>query len=36
MTPTQRTLLWVYAAIIAIWPIRHLVIELRRRDGSTS
>jgi glycosyltransferase involved in cell wall biosynthesis len=28
MTDTQRTLLWVYAAIIAIWPIRHLVISL--------
>jgi glycosyltransferase involved in cell wall biosynthesis len=26
MTPSQRTLLWVYAAIIAIWPIRHLVL----------
>ncbi len=26
MTPTQCTLLWVYAAIIAIWPIRHVVI----------
>jgi chlorobactene glucosyltransferase len=34
MTPTQRTLLWVYAAIIAIWPIRYLVIEFvaRRLD----
>ncbi|AGA26668.1 glycosyltransferase [Singulisphaera acidiphila] len=26
MTPSQRTLLWVYAAIIAMWPIRHLAI----------
>lgn len=26
MTTTQRTILWVYAAIIAIWPIRHLVL----------
>jgi glycosyltransferase involved in cell wall biosynthesis len=34
MSPTQRTLLWVYAAIIAIWPIRHLVIGwvVRRLD----
>jgi len=26
MTETQRTILWVYAAIIAIWPIRHVVL----------
>ena len=26
MTPSQRTLLWVYAAIIAMWPIRHLAL----------
>lgn len=26
MTPTESTILWVYAAIIAIWPIRHAVI----------
>src|SRR6185437_2342894 len=34
MSPTQRTVLWIYAAIIAIWPIRHLVIGwvLRRLD----
>src|SRR5262245_10637648 len=28
MTPTQTTILWVYAGIIAIWPIRHIVISL--------
>ena len=28
MTPSQRTLLWVYAAIIAMWPIRHLALWL--------
>lgn len=32
MTPTQTTILWVYAAIIAIWPIRHLVIWLVIRN----
>jgi glycosyltransferase involved in cell wall biosynthesis len=34
MTPSQQTLLWVYAAIIAIWPVRHAVIWLitRRLD----
>jgi glycosyltransferase involved in cell wall biosynthesis len=34
MTSTQRTLLWVYAALIAIWPVRHLVLSwiLRRID----
>jgi glycosyltransferase involved in cell wall biosynthesis len=26
MTPNQRAILGLYAAIIAIWPIRHLVI----------
>ena len=26
MTQSQRMLLWVYAAIIAIWPIRHVVL----------
>jgi glycosyltransferase involved in cell wall biosynthesis len=37
MTATQRTLLLVYAAIIAIWPIRHLVISwiVRRLDFLT-
>jgi glycosyltransferase involved in cell wall biosynthesis len=37
MTPTQRTLLLVYAAIIAIWPVRHLVISwvVRRLDFLT-
>ncbi len=28
MTPTQRTLLWAYAALIAIWPIRHVALTL--------
>jgi glycosyltransferase involved in cell wall biosynthesis len=37
MTTTQRTLLWVYAVVIAIWPIRHLVISwvVRRLDFLT-
>ncbi|WP_406696032.1 glycosyltransferase family 2 protein [Singulisphaera sp. Ch08] len=26
MTPSQSTLLWVYVAIIAMWPIRHLAL----------
>ncbi|MDR3638205.1 MAG: glycosyltransferase family 2 protein [Isosphaeraceae bacterium] len=26
MTPNQRTILWIYAGIIAIWPIRHIVV----------
>jgi chlorobactene glucosyltransferase len=26
MTPTQRLILQIYAALIAIWPIRHLVL----------
>jgi chlorobactene glucosyltransferase len=26
MTPTQRIVLEIYAALIAIWPIRHLVL----------
>ena len=26
MTPTQRLILWIYAAIVAVWPIRHLAI----------
>ena len=29
----RRTLLWVYAAIIAIWPIRHLVLWLHPRQA---
>ena len=28
MTPAQRGLLWAYAAILAIWPIRHLALTL--------
>jgi glycosyltransferase involved in cell wall biosynthesis len=27
MMPTQVTLLWIYAAIIAIWPVRYLVLR---------
>lgn len=27
MSTTERTILWVYAAIIAVWPIRHIVIS---------
>lgn len=27
MTPTQRTILGIYAALIAIWPIRHVVLS---------
>ena len=26
MTPTERALLWIYAAIVAVWPIRHVAI----------
>ncbi len=38
MTPSQHTLLWVYAAIIAMWPIRHLVLwfVFRKLDILTS
>jgi len=37
MTSTQRTLLWVYAALLAIWPLRHVVISwvLRRIETLT-
>lgn len=28
MTPTQRGVLWVYAALIALWPIRHVALTL--------
>jgi glycosyltransferase involved in cell wall biosynthesis len=27
MTSTQLSLLWIYAAIIAVWPIRYLVLK---------
>lgn len=27
MTATERTVLWVYAAIVAVWPIRHAVLS---------
>jgi glycosyltransferase involved in cell wall biosynthesis len=26
MTTTQRTVLWLYAAVVAIWPVRHAVL----------
>ena len=26
LTSTERSILWVYAALIAIWPIRHAVV----------
>jgi len=26
LSPTQRTVLWVYAALVAVWPVRHLVL----------
>ncbi|WZP00704.1 glycosyltransferase [Isosphaeraceae bacterium EP7] len=26
MTPLQRTILWIYAAIVALWPIRHIAL----------
>lgn len=26
MTPTERAILWTYAAIVAAWPIRHIAI----------
>jgi glycosyltransferase involved in cell wall biosynthesis len=34
MTSTQRTLLWIYAGLIAIWPLRHVVLTwiMRRID----
>lgn len=37
MTPTQRTILVLYAIIVAAWPIRHLVVTLifRRLDFLT-
>ncbi|MDB5351085.1 MAG: glycosyl transferase [Planctomycetota bacterium] len=28
MTSTERTILWIYAAIVAAWPIRHLAITI--------
>jgi glycosyltransferase involved in cell wall biosynthesis len=28
LTPTEQTILWIYAAIVAAWPIRHVVITL--------
>ena len=37
MTATQATLLWIYGGIIAIWPIRLIVLSiiLRRQDFLT-
>ena len=26
MTTTQKTILWLYAAVVAVWPIRHAVL----------
>jgi len=26
MTPTQRTVLWLYAAVVGIWPVRYAVV----------
>jgi glycosyltransferase involved in cell wall biosynthesis len=26
MTTTERTVLWLYAAVIAVWPLRHAVL----------
>ena len=31
MTPTQTALLWTYAATIALWPIRHVVLSIAFR-----
>jgi chlorobactene glucosyltransferase len=31
MTHTQQVILWAYAAIIVIWPIRHLVLWIFER-----
>ncbi|WP_235905616.1 glycosyltransferase [Tautonia marina] len=28
LTSTEQTVLWIYAAIVAAWPIRHVVITL--------
>ena len=37
MTPTQHLILWVYVALIAMWPIRHAVLwwAFRRLDFLT-
>jgi hypothetical protein len=34
MTPTERTILWIYIAVVAVWPIRYIVLSwaLRRID----
>lgn len=31
LSPTQRTILVVYAALVAVWPIRYLVVRLVER-----
>ena len=38
MTPAQTTLLWIYGAIVAAWPIRHVVITVlfRKLDVLTA
>ena len=28
MTPNQRTLLYIYAGLVAIWPLRYLVVRI--------
>ena len=37
MSGTQTTLLWIYAGIVAIWPIRLIVLTviLRRQEFLT-
>ncbi|RUL86946.1 glycosyltransferase [Tautonia sociabilis] len=31
LSPSQQAILWIYAALVAAWPIRHLVISLIAR-----
>src|SRR4051794_32156324 len=31
MTPTQQAILWFYAAAVAIWPIRYIVVSWATR-----
>ena len=37
LTSTERSILWIYAALIAIWPIRYVVVSwiVRRLDVLT-
>lgn len=34
MTTSQTTILWIYAALIAVWPVRHVVVwwAIRKLD----